>query len=91
MKYAAEAGLPQGDPLSMMAAAIVMKPWAAMMREDGMTPYLFVDDILLMGREEQEIQKFKMAMNKTLQCFTKVGAAISPGRSHLFAKQTGKR
>merc|ERR1712139_283251 len=37
-KYKARMGVPQGDPFSMMAAAIVMRPWAVMMREAEMNP-----------------------------------------------------
>ena len=32
-KYRSKMGVPQGDPFSMLAAAIVMRPWVAMMRD----------------------------------------------------------
>ena len=34
-RYKADLGIPQGDPLSVMFAALIMRPWAVMMRDKG--------------------------------------------------------
>ena len=54
-----------------------------MMRARGMAPYLFVDDILLMGKENEGPDKFKKAMNDTLEYLTVPGTRTSPG-NHIY-------
>ena len=54
-RYRARMGIPQGDPFSMMIAALIMRPWAVMMRVQGVYPYLFVDDIMLMTRGQGRV------------------------------------
>ena len=82
--YRAKAGIPQGDPFSMLAAALIMRAWTAMMRAEGITPYVYVDDIMLVQRG-QNIGNFTNALNKTLEYIQSMGAQISQKKSHMFA------
>ncbi len=33
-----EAGVPQGDPLSMLFAAMILRPWASLVEDTGVYP-----------------------------------------------------
>ena len=63
---AKEASIPQGDPLSMMIAALVMRPWAVAMRAKGLAPYRYVDDLLLMASGPDAVGMFAEAMDWTM-------------------------
>ena len=67
LPYAKRAGIPQGDPLSMLFAAMVMRGWASMMEEIGMRLYLYVDDMLLVAAGERHHQRFVIALDLTHQ------------------------
>ena len=84
--YRAEAGIPQGDPLSMMIAAMVMRPWAEMMRDHGNVSYLYVDDIMVMTSGEGMLEKIEGAMGATLEYLGDIGANIS-AENHTCLQQ----
>ena len=75
----------------MMVAALIMRPWAVLMRIKGLHPYLYVDDIMVMARGQGRIRKFREAMNQTLHYLKAMGAQISPKKSHLFATNARDR
>ena len=50
IRYKRRCGIPQGDPVSMLAAALIMRPWTVMMRKKG-GAYV-IDVILPNGRGE---------------------------------------
>ena len=39
--YGKKVGIPQGDPLSMLFAALILRAWAQMMTQEEVTPFLF--------------------------------------------------
>ena len=67
--YKKEVGIPQGDPLSMLFAALILLAWAELMKEEEIQPYLFVDGVMLVatGDTEEEVERrFVMAMELSL-------------------------
>ena len=46
--YTKEVGIPQGDPLSMLFAALILRAWAGMMQRSNVTTYLYVDDMIVL-------------------------------------------
>ncbi len=62
--YAEEAGIPQGDPLSMFFAAIILRPWAAMMEDTGVSPYLHVDGLLTLSNGDGYVEKLRMQQTR---------------------------
>ena len=53
-------GVPQGDPLSMLAAAALLGQWAALIKSQDIITKVFVDDRMLLGQH----------MTKLQECFT---------------------
>ena len=41
--YRAEMGIPQGDPLSMMIVAMLMRPWLQMMKQENVQAKILAD------------------------------------------------
>ena len=68
----------------MMFAAIILRPWAEMMEAQGMLPYLYVDNMLLVGKWEDHYTRFLAALDATHQYLKDAGAKISPEKSANF-------
>ena len=82
--YRKDAAIPQGGPLSMMVAAMVMRPWAIRMRQEGLEPYLYVDDMLRLAKGPNAVDKLREATNWTMQYLENMGAKASPQKSFAF-------
>ena len=75
--YVKKVGIPQGDPLSMLFAALILRAWAQMMVEEGVTPFLFVDDMMVLAEHEEEeeaMKKFVRSLEKTHRYLEMMGA-----------------
>ena len=55
--FGASLGIPQGDPLSMLAAATMLGAWANEMPHDEVFAKVFVDDRLMLGSNSQQLQQ----------------------------------
>ena len=75
--YRTEVSIIQGDPLSMRMSAILMRPWVVMMRERGVHPSLYVDDLMILASGEDMLFKFSTAMNDTHEYLEDMGAGVS--------------
>ena len=76
--YGKMCGLPQGDPLSMMMVAILMRTWVVLMKEEGVMPSLLVDDIMVVAEGIDMLRKFSRAMDTTHQYRQDMGGVSSP-------------
>ena len=52
--YSKLIGIPQGDPFSMMATALLMRAWIMQMRSLGVKPRILVDDLLFLATDQEE-------------------------------------
>ena len=46
--FSKKVGIPRGDSLSMMFAALILRAWANIIAGDQVIPYVFVDSMLLL-------------------------------------------
>ena len=83
--YRKPCGIPQGDPLSMMMVALLMRAWVVMMKEMKVMPSLLVDDILILSKGERAKEDFEKALTATHEYLIDMGATVAPGKSHVFA------
>mgnify|MGYP003312472344 CR=1 FL=1 len=66
VKYKRRCGIPQGDPLSMMFIALIMRPWVVMMQlQHKVRPSVLVDDIMLLANGTNMLGNFVAAMDAT--------------------------
>ena len=87
-EYTKKVGIPQGDPLSMLFAALILRAWAGMMQKSHVSPYLYVDDMMLLviGKEEREVlKKFEECLEETHQYLIDMGAQTAADKSHNFS------
>ena len=53
--FGAALGIPQGDPLSMLAAAAFLRQWTSEMPKDDIFQKVFVDDRLMLSNSNQSL------------------------------------
>ena len=75
VKYQRRCGIPQGDPLSMMFIALIMRPWVVMMQvQHKVRPSVLVDDIMLLANGAHMLDTFVAAMGATHAYLIDMGA-----------------
>ena len=86
VRYQRRCGIPQGDPLSMMFIALIMRPWVVMMQvQHNIRPSVLVDDIMLLANGEAMLGSFVAAMDATHAYLLDMGAKLAPNKSFNFA------
>ena len=86
VKYQKRCGIPQGDPLSMMFIALIMRPWVVMMQvQHKVRPSVLVDDIMLLANGAAMLNSFVAAMGATHAYLSDMGATLAPNKSFNFA------
>ena len=78
----------QGDPFSMMASAIMMRPWAMRMYQAKVMPALYVDDILILAKGPNMLIDYAAALDMTHKYLTEMGAELSAEKSYNFRTNT---
>ena len=92
IKYYKRCGIPQGDPLSMMFIALIMRPWVLLMQLGyKIRPSVLVDDIFIMANGPNMLQEFVGAMNATHSYLIDLGAKLAPKKSFNFASTATAR
>ena len=89
--YKRQCGIPQGDPLSMVMVALLMRAWVVMIKSMGVMPSLLVDDILILAEGDDMKEKFSKALDATHQYLIDMGATVAPDKSIVFATTKGMR
>ena len=84
--YYRQCGIPQGCPLSMMIVALIMRPWAMLMRcYDDVACYILADDVLITAAGDRMYDSFVHALNSTHEYLQQMGARVASDRSYNFA------
>ena len=91
MPYDRKCSTPQGDPLSMMMVAMIMRPWLKMMERDRTQAMILADDIMLMASGGGMVRKFATALDKTHRYLEDMGAKVAPDKSFNFASNKEAR
>ena len=82
---AKKTSIPQGDPLSMMVTAILLRPWIAQMKEMRVHPRILADDLQAMAIGEDHLGDYVDAMDATHRHLQDLGARVSPGKCISFS------
>ena len=81
--YSKPTSIPQGDPLSMMVVAIIMRAWIMQMRSLAVKPRLLADDLQLISTGSRHLHHFEYAFNKTHAHLEDMGATNVHKRATL--------
>ena len=63
--YGRPTSIPQGDPMSMMVVAILLRPWISQMRQLAMHPRILADDLQAISTGTRHLPHFQLAFTKT--------------------------
>ena len=83
--YSRKTSIPQGDPLSMMVTALLLRPWIAQMREMGIRPRVLADDLQLVAVGDNHLQDYTQAMDVTHRHLQEMGARVAPKKCISFS------
>lgn len=89
--YTKPASTPQGDPMSMMVVAIVMRAWIMQMKVMAVKPRLLADDLQLLSTGARHLEHFEYAFNKTREHLDDMGAKIAPLKCYTCATNSAAR
>ena len=89
--YSKPTSIPQGDPLSMMVVAIIMRAWIMQMRSLAVKPRLLADDLQLISTGPRHLHNFEYAFNKTHAHLEDMGARIAPQKCYTCSTSTAAR
>ena len=91
MPYSRKCSIPQGDPLSMMIVAMLMRPWLKMLQKDKVQAMILADDIMVVAKGGGMVRKFAQALDKTHMYLRDMGARVAPEKSYNFASNKEAR
>ena len=63
--YGRPTSIPQGDPMSMMVVALLLRPWLIQMKGMGMQPRILADDLQVISTGSRHLEHFEYAYSKT--------------------------
>ena len=89
--YHEKASIPQGDPLSMMVTALLMRPWIMEMKAMAMNTRILVGDLQLVSICPRHVANFKDAFDNTHTHLTAMGAKIAASKSLTFSSDETTR
>ena len=84
-RYDRKTGIPQGDPMSMMATAILLRPWVLQMRDEGVTARVLADDLQILSHGKNCAERFRRAYEQTHSHLMDMGARIQPSKCVVFS------
>ena len=64
-EYERATGIPQGDPLSIMSTALLMRAWIIQMRTMGVVPRVLADDLQVRANGRNAMDRFINAFDKS--------------------------
>ena len=83
--YGRPTSIPQGEPLSMMVVALLLRPWIIQMRQLSMKPRILADDLQLISIGTRHLDHFQYDFSKTHEHLEDMGARIAPPKMrHLL-------
>ena len=89
--YHKPTSVPQGDPLSMMVTALLMRPWIMEMRPLAMHTRILADDLHILSVGPKHLEKIQTAFNRTHANLTALGAKVAAGTSLTFSSNESAR
>ena len=82
--YAKPTSTPQGDPLSMMIVALLLRAWIVEMKGAGLRPRVLADDLQLIAVGGDHLGDFQRGFDKT-HCHLKVHRVLDKRHSEKLA------
>ena len=79
--YTRRCGIPQGDPLSMLAAALLLRPWVEAVQRCGVQASVLVDDIMVVAQGDDLVSDLVRSVNFTHDYLHDMGAIVAPSKS----------
>ena len=85
--YRKPTSVPQGDPLSMMIVALLLRAWTLEMKEMGLHPRVLADDLQVASTGEQHLDVFVAGFDATRRHLESMGAKLAPHKSIVFSTE----
>ena len=79
--YSKPTSIPQGDPMSMVITSLLLRAWVKQMQKHDVTPRILADDLQLMCKGKDHLEKFARGFDKTFQHLEDMGARLAPKKS----------
>ena len=76
--YAKPTSVPQGDPMSMMVVALLLRAWIVAMKSMGLRPRVLADDLQLIAIGKDHLKDFKEGFDATHRHIEMMGALLAP-------------
>ena len=89
--YAKPTSIPQGDPLSMMIVALLLRAWIVEMKGECVRPRVLADDLQLIAVGGDHLGTFQKAFDKTHGRLEAMGAKLAPQKSVAFSTDGNSR
>ena len=84
--------IPQGCPFSMLMIALLMGPWAKLIKENNVTPRILADDLMFISSGKGHGTKAVDAMEKSREYFEDMGAKVADKKCFMSSTcQTTRR
>ena len=77
--------IPQGDPLSMMVVALLMRACVVEMKSLNVKPRVLADDLQILSHGKDQLSKFVYAFDMTHAHLAAMGARLAPNKSVVFS------
>ena len=90
-EYVRKTSIPQGDPLSMMIVALLMRPWMLQMKAAAATPRILADDLQIFTTGPRHLENLTYAFDLTHKHMEDMGARIAPTKSVTFTSDSTSR
>lgn len=90
-EYPKPTSIPQGDPLSMMVVALIMRPWIELVKQEGVKPRVFADDIMLYAKGDGHEEALTKSYGTTHRYLEDMGARLAPSKSSIFSTSKATR
>ena len=89
--YRRPTSIPQGDPMSMMVIALLLRAWIMQMRSLAMKPRILADDLQIISTGTRHLDHFQYAYSITHEHLDDMGAKIAPQKCFTFSSDTVSR
>ena len=83
--------IPQGCPFSMTMVALLFRPWVMLMQEQGVTPRVLADDLLILTHGTGHRARTVKTVEMSIEFFDDIGAKVAENKCFTFASDAPTR
>ena len=89
--YTKPTTIPQGDPMSMMVTALILRPWIEQMKSVAVEPRVLADDLQIVASGPRHLENYVHASDLTHAHLHDMGARLAAQKSISFTSEPAAR